>query len=343
MISSTHQRLLALLAAGYRTQTELALRLGLKKSTLAKRLERMVAKGEIRGIGKTINRYYEPMSKDVESGVESRKSVPSKTSLRISHASAQAQATLPHATQQEQQRTMRLHALGLKHTLQHSISTEQIAQKLKDAGIAYDRAEGTDFYFFTLCELPIRLTPKSLTAWARRAEAPRGTNVAQLDAKARLDAEAAIWGASSLLAAPINETYEVVQEHIAFVGDEGAELSVASHHKIAVLDPDDQHTRFSVDISTGVPEAEFVHRKHALGDSKLYEEMVVDVVKNDGWQESKRQLLANSQQIGQVVGLVESYGKEIQVHVAYMYRQLRKLGVHPARRPKLQPEGQQRL
>lgn len=73
-----------------------------------------------------------------------------------------------------------------------------------------------------------------------------------------------------------------------------------------------------MDVSTGEPEAEFMHRKHFKPDSEKYARMVDDVTRLDGW-ERLNGLVRDA------VELQHYYAQNMALHVKILKKLDRKL------------------
>lgn len=204
---------------------------------------------------------------------------------------------------------IRLHAYGILFKLAESLSYEFIESKLRAMQIPYRKKDRG--YFFTLRGFQACLSSLSLTVWAKEKDVPNDQQSLE-KAYQELDREIETrkLDAKSLLELPPLDAGTVIENHVAFLNDEGAVQAVENDTKIHIKDPQDGKERFTVDQSTGEPEAEFMHRKHAKGDSMLYAQLVDEVTRLNRWNEVQDDIVMITEDLARLTDLMTKLLKE---------------------------------
>lgn len=205
---------------------------------------------------------------------------------------------------------IRIHAYAVLFKLQAKLDQYEVQKKLKNAGIPYRKKDRG--YFFTIKGIQACISTQAVTIWAKEIDVP---NDQQSLEKGYSEIEAQI----ASIINDINIFLElwqtvpqgvVITNHVAFVNDEGAVQKVQNNETIDIADPEDQKKRIGIDLSTGKPELEFFHRKHAKKDSRLYIEFLTDVEMNEAWRHNKAMLkdliLSQSKQVEFNDGILRS-------------------------------------
>lgn len=193
---------------------------------------------------------------------------------------------------------IRIHALGILQAYQEPLSLTQIEDRLATAGIDYtfSKENNTIFYFFEHNGLPARLTTRSLTVWAKERDVGQSEpELKQAEERLRQELRQARQEIAKTILVELKSEEEVVEEHIAFVEDYFAKKWRKEEGTTLSIPYKDKKERIRVDLSPGVPEFEFTHRKLSKQDSLAYVRHVEQVI--DGVWTIDKQLAFNQQDI----------------------------------------------
>ena len=185
----------------------------------------------------------------------------------------------------EPTKQVRLHALAIKRMYANKLSIEVLEGLLASLSLSCSEKELKNdvmLYFTQIDGYTARFTNSSMTLWALEKEEPRGRGVTEkLDSKAMRELREIFTKYEKVCS--LKPAEDIIERHIAFTNDEYAELTHEEGNKVEIKDKLDKLARFIVDFSNGVPEAEFVHAKHGLADSKRYEQTVQEIIEDDRW------------------------------------------------------------
>lgn len=353
------EEILKLLRQGIRSQKEMASRLGVKRSTVSKHLVRMESQGVLRGIGKTLGRYYEiiPENERVKQGVSNSVSNAVSNSNQSSQSqtiNTEAVSSLPEVSkaskQAEASQAYRNHATYIEYPLE-SYDKPALSRLCQDKGINFKewaisnnyllsifRPDGFELRLSNRCivivppdallnqstSLPFNITQFVLTMGfkvAKEAESLYKLKVRQIGGLYM----------GALVRQELAQTNNPLAKNILDKKKEG-EITI-KERTFRIIDPDTDRKCFEFDDSPGewykkLKEAEATDPLNADNHATTVHIMLDDVLHKNAWQniaDSLKHISGNEaifrERTDKIEALLTEYGQKLNVHLPVLESQ----------------------